>query len=44
MQGNTAQMICVTEGEQIVGLLNLENILEMIKIQEAVEKHHASQG
>jgi Zn-dependent protease len=44
MQGSTAQMICVTEGEQIVGLLNLENILEMIKIQEAVEKHHASQG
>jgi CBS domain containing-hemolysin-like protein len=44
MQGSTAQMICVTEGEQVVGLLNLENILEMIKIQEAVEKHHASQG
>ena len=44
MQGSTAQMICVTEGEQVVGLLNLENILEMIKIQEAVEKHHASKG
>jgi len=42
MRGNTAHMICVTEGDQIVGLLNLENILEMIKIQEAVEKHHTS--
>jgi hypothetical protein len=37
-------MICVTDSGQVVGLLNLENILEMIKIQEAVEKHHASQG
>ena len=44
MQGNPAQMICVTDGGKIVGLLNLENIVEMIKIQEAVEKHHASQG
>ena len=44
MQGNTARMICVTDGGQVVGLLNLENILEMIKIQEAVDKHHASQG
>ena len=44
MQGKTARMICVTDGGQVVGLLNLENILEMIKIQEAVDKHHASQG
>jgi Zn-dependent protease len=44
MQGNAAQMICVTDGGKIVGLLNLENILEMIKIQQAVEKHHTSQG
>jgi len=44
MRGNTAQMIYVTEGEKIVGLLNLENIMEMIKIQEAIEKHHTSQG
>lgn len=42
MQGNLAQMICVSDGGQIVGLLNLENILEMIKIQEALEKHHIS--
>ncbi|MCZ6875515.1 MAG: site-2 protease family protein [bacterium] len=44
MQGNPAQMICVTDAGQIVGLLNLENILELIKIQEAVEKHRASRG
>jgi Zn-dependent protease/CBS domain-containing protein len=43
MKGNLPQMICVTEGEKIVGLLNLENIVEMIKIQEAVEKHHITQ-
>lgn len=42
MQGNLAQMICVSEGGQVVGLLNLENILEMIKIQEALEKHHVA--
>lgn len=44
MQGNPTQMIFVTDGEEIVGLLNLENIVEMIKIQEAVEKHHMSQN
>ena len=44
MQGNPAQMICVTDAGQIVGLLNLENILELIKIQEAVEKHHATRS
>ena len=43
MKGNPGQMICVTEGEKIVGLLNLDNIVEMIKIQEAVEKHHITQ-
>jgi Zn-dependent protease len=43
MKGNLPQMICVTEGEKIVGLLNLNNIVEMIKIQEAVEKHHITQ-
>ena len=42
MQGNPAQMICVTDAGQVVGLLNLENILELIKIQEAVERHHTS--
>ena len=42
MQGNPAQMLCVTDAGRIVGLLNLENILELIKIQEAVEKYHTS--
>ena len=42
MKENPAQMICVTEGDKIVGVLNLENIVEMIRIQEAVESHHRS--
>ena len=41
MQGNSAQMICVTDAGEVAGLLNLENILELIRIQEAVENHHA---
>ncbi len=44
MQGNPARMICVSDSGQIVGLLNLENILELIKIQEAVEKHNMSRN
>ena len=40
MPDNPAQMIGVTDAGRIVGLLNLENILELIKIQEAVAKHH----
>ena len=40
MQGNPAQMICVLDGEDVVGLLNLENLLELIRIQNAVEAHH----
>jgi Zn-dependent protease len=44
MQGNAAQMICVTDAGQVVGLLNLENILELVKIQKAVEQHHTSRG
>jgi len=43
MQGNPAQMICVTEAGRVAGLLNLENILELIKIQNAVEQHHIKQ-
>lgn len=39
MQGNPAQMICVMDDNQVVGLLNLENILELIKIHDAIEKH-----
>lgn len=40
MRGNPAQMICVSDKGKVVGLLNLENILELIKIQNAVENHH----
>ncbi len=39
MQGNPSQMICVTQGGNIVGLLNLENVLELLKIQGAIESH-----
>lgn len=39
MQGDPAQMMCVTEAGQVLGLLNLENILELIRIQQAVESH-----
>jgi len=42
MQGDPRQTICVTDGGQVVGLLNLANIIEMLKIQEAVKKHHVS--
>ena len=41
MQGNPNQMICVTQGGNIVGLLNLENVLELLKIQGAIENHRA---
>jgi Zn-dependent protease/CBS domain-containing protein len=40
MQGSSAQLICVTDAGQVVGLLNIENIVELIKIQEAVRQHH----
>ena len=39
MQGNPAQMICVMDNGQVAGLLNLENILELIKIHDAIGKH-----
>ncbi len=39
MQGNPAQMMCVIDKGEVVGLLNLENILELIKIQNAVANH-----
>ena len=42
MQGNPAQMVCVTERGQVAGLLNLENIVEMFKIHAALEEHHKS--
>jgi len=40
MQGDPAQMIYVTDAGQVVGLLNLENILELIKMQNALAQHH----
>ncbi len=40
MQGNPAQMICVLDGGEVVGLLNLENLLELIRMQNAMEAHH----
>jgi CBS domain containing-hemolysin-like protein len=39
MQGNPAQMICVMDNGHVAGLLNLENILELIKIHDAIGKH-----
>jgi len=39
MRGDVSQVFCVTENGKVVGLLNLENIVEMIKIQEALEEH-----
>lgn len=43
MQGNHAQMICVIDRGEVAGLLNLENVIELIKIQEAVAQHQALQ-
>jgi len=42
MQGNPAQMVSVTDSGQLCGILNLEHIVEMIKIQQAVAAHHIS--
>ncbi len=42
IQGDPRQTLCVTDNGQVVGLLNLANIMEMIKIQEAVKKHGIS--
>lgn len=39
MQGNPGQMICVMDDSQLVGLLDLENILELIRIHDALGKH-----
>ena len=39
MRGNPAQMICVIDDGQVTGLLNLENVMELIKIHDAVGKH-----
>ena len=40
MQGNQAQMICVLDGGEVVSLLNLENLLELIRRQNAVDARH----
>jgi Zn-dependent protease len=42
IQGSSGQMICVCDSGRVVGLLNLENLLELIRIHQAVEKHHMS--
>jgi Zn-dependent protease/predicted transcriptional regulator len=42
MQGHPAQMICVMDNGQVVGLLNLENILELMKMHDAIGKHKVS--
>ena len=39
MQGNRSLMICIMDNGQVAGLLNLDNILELIKIHDAVDKH-----
>lgn len=40
MKEDISQMISVTEKGNVVGLLNLENIVEMIKFQEALQEHN----
>jgi hypothetical protein len=37
-------MICVTDNCQLVGLLDLENILELIRIHDALGKHKRAGG
>jgi CBS domain containing-hemolysin-like protein len=44
MQGNRARMIGIMDQGHVVGLLNLENILEFIKIHDAVDKHKLQAG
>jgi Zn-dependent protease/CBS domain-containing protein len=39
MQNNPAQVLCVVDRGKFVGLLNLENIMELIRIHRAVEQH-----
>jgi Zn-dependent protease len=39
MQSNPAQLISVIDQERVAGLLNLENIMELIKIHDAISKH-----
>ncbi len=43
MQGSPAQMIYVSDAGKIVGLLNLEHLLELIRIHQAVEAHHIAE-
>ena len=42
IQGNPAQMICVIDRGELAGLLDLEHVLELIKIQEAIAQHQTS--
>ncbi|MEZ5571016.1 MAG: site-2 protease family protein [Halioglobus sp.] len=42
MQSNPTQMICVIDQGKVAGLLNLENIMELIKMHDAIRKHELS--
>ena len=40
LQGSSNQIIYVSDAGRIVGLLNLENLLELVRIHQAVESHN----
>jgi Zn-dependent protease len=42
MQGKNMQMVAVREHGEVVGLVNLDNIVELIKIQNALKAHRPS--
>lgn len=44
MQGSSGKMICVIDSGQVVGLLDLENLLELVRIHQALEQHRMSQS
>ncbi|MEZ5567604.1 MAG: site-2 protease family protein [Halioglobus sp.] len=39
LQTHPTQLVCVTENGQVAGLLNLDNILELIRMHDALSKH-----
>lgn len=44
MQGSPGKMICVMDSGQVVGLLNLENLLELVRIHQALDQHRMSRS
>jgi Zn-dependent protease len=42
MQGHPTRMVGVIDTGKLVGLLNLQTIVEMIEIQKAIQQHHTS--